>query len=58
MNLAHQNISTHQMVFKPGFVCFFVRIACSQTPIQEAGNEKLHRVGTPSTLELVLITPF
>ena len=26
--------------------------------IQEAGNDKLHRVGTPSTLELVVITLF
>jgi hypothetical protein len=26
--------------------------------IQEAGNDKLHRVGSPSTLELALITLF
>jgi hypothetical protein len=26
--------------------------------IQEAGNDKLHRVGSPSTLELALIRPY
>jgi hypothetical protein len=26
--------------------------------IQEAGNDKLHTVGTPSTLELVFVTLF
>jgi hypothetical protein len=40
---------------------FQMRLPCLHDPmelIQEAGNGNLHRVGTPSTLELVLVTLF